>query len=482
MNQYKRKVITDSLFISAGKLFIKLKGIILIPIVIHFVGLAQYGSYIQIIVNRDLIVLLASLALGQGFNRFTSKFKASHIGNISRDYWSVICVSILFSALGAGLLYFISPFISNHILGGTALDELRLSAFLVFTGCLSNQSSKFIAARKYFKLFSFYEVIFNLIPYLGFIIGIYVYSNLFQGMLFFLFGEIAVVLMIMLWIVRRFPLVMPAQKRIIKFIRYSWPLTISEVTGGFLAKVDRYFIGYFLGPAVIGIYNIVYSACSLLDTLSVPFIKYFGVYLPKVWDRGDRNKVINDLKEGFIYYLIISVGCLTGLVLFLKPLVRLIIHKDLNLILNFEWFVLITGLGILSLGATRFFYQVIKYRKQTYLQLQYQLLALSLNCVLNWFLIKSFGIIGASLATFLSYQVVIILCINTLNLKFDLKYLTKVGRIAIASFALVCAFYFIDLKNGFDYIFMGVAGSLIYGCSLFLLRVVRLSDLKERFT
>jgi len=415
VKQYKQKVITDSIFLTAGNLFIKLKGIILIPIVIHFVGLTQYGSYIQIIVTRDLIVLLASLALGQGFNRFTSKFKASQIGNISRDYWSVICASLGLSALGAGFLYFISPFISNHILGATALDELRLSAFLVFTGCLSNQSSKFIAARKHFKLCSFYEVIFNLIPYLGLIIGIFVYSNLFMGILFFLFGEIVVVLMIMLWIVRRFPIVMPAQKRIVKFIRYSWPLTISEVTGGLLAKIDRYFIGYFLGPAVIGLYNIVYSACSLLDTLSIPFIKYFGVYLPKVWDRGDQNKVINDLKEGFIYYLIISVGCLTGLIFFLKPLVRLIISKDLDLILNFEWFVMI------SLGATRFLYQVIKYRKQTYLQLQFQLLALVLNCALNYTLIKTFGIIGASFATLLSYQAVIILCISTLNLKFDSK-------------------------------------------------------------
>ena len=51
MKTNKKKVISDSIFLISGDLIIKLKGIIFLPIIISYIGMDNYGAYVQIMVN-----------------------------------------------------------------------------------------------------------------------------------------------------------------------------------------------------------------------------------------------------------------------------------------------------------------------------------------------------------------------------------------------------------------------------------------------
>jgi len=88
-----------------------------------------------------------------------------------------------------------------------------------------------------------------------------------------------------------------------QFIKYTWPMPFSEITGGLLNKIDRYFIGFFFGTSAIGVYNIAFNIANLLYELTKPFILYFAVYMPKLWDKGKIKIVLEKLFNAFSGYI-----------------------------------------------------------------------------------------------------------------------------------------------------------------------------------
>ena len=443
----------------------------------------NYGALVQIMINPMMIMPFCTLALGMGFYRYTSKYDETEVEKLSQDYWTVFTTLFILSLLGALLVYLLSPIISKHILAGSSLNSLRLSSLLVvYVAGLNRVDVKYIQGRKKFKLYSVYNTFYILMPYLGLIAGIMLKSEIFFGLLLYLIIQSALAFSLKVYVIKELHFSRPSIKILKKFLKYSWALLFSELTGGLLSNVDRYFIGYFLGPAAIGIYNIVYSVCSLLDSFSIPFRKYFGTYLPKVWDEGKHYKVREQLKEGLVYYLIVSMGALAGIAFLLKPALKLILNKDISTIANFEWLVLVTGLGILGLGTARFFYQLIKYREQNHFQLVFQSISVVLNIGLNYFLVKEYGIIGAGIATFVSYLAVVIMCNYYLDMNLDLSFLTKVLRIGIASLAIILWLYLRAIDNFLNLALNIVIGMVIYLFLIFLLRIVKFKDIKRRFT
>lgn len=477
----KKKVISDSLFLTAGDFLLKLKGVIFIPIIISSVGMDNYGAFVQILVNVGMIVPFCTLALGMGFYRYTSKYDETEVEKLSRDYWTVSTTVFILSIFGALVAYLFSPIISKYILAGSSLNSLRLSSLLVVNRGLYYIDILYIEGRKKFKLSSIYLTFQDLAPYLGFIAGIMLKHEIFFGLLLYLIIQTALILSLKVYVIKALKFSNPSIKILRKFIKYSWALMLSSFTGGLLSKVDKYFIGYFLGPASIGIYNIVCSVCGLLDNFSVPFRKYFGTYLSKAWDEGKQNNVQEQLNEGLLYYLIISIGALAGITFLLRPAVKLLINKDFSSIENFEWLVLLTGLGILGLGTARFFYQLIKYKEQNHLQLIFQSISVVLNIGLNYLLVKEYGIIGAGMATFVSYLTVVVMCNYYLNMNLGISFLTKLLRIGIASLAIILWLYFHPVKNSFDLGLNIIAGLFIYFIFIFLFRVIRFQDIKSRF-
>jgi len=477
----KKKVISDSIFLSVGNLILKLKGIIFVPIIISRVGMANYGAFVQILINPRIIMPFCSLALGMGFYRYTSQYDEAEVEKLSRDYWTVFTTVFILSIFGGLVVYLFSPIISKYILAGLSLNSLRLSSLLVVNAGLSYVDIKYIQSRKEFKLFSIYNICTELIPYFCFIARIMAKSDIFFGLLLYIIIQSTLILSLKVYVIKVINFSIPSIKILKKFLKYSWALLFSEITGGLLSKVDRYFIGYFIGPVAIGIYNIVYSVCNLLDNFSIPFRKYFGTYLPKVWDEGKKGKVREQLKEGLVYYLIISIGALAGIVFLLKPALNLLLNKNLSTIANFEWIVLFTGLGIVGLGTARFFYQLIKYREQNYLQLVFQSISVILNMGLNYFLVKEYGIIGASIATFVSYLTVVFICNRYLDMNLDINFLTKVLRIGLAGLIIIFWFYIHGVNHLLDLGLNIVVGLAIYLFSIFLFRVVRYRDIRRRF-
>jgi len=481
LNQKKRKVISDSAVLSIVEVLIRLKGIIFLPVIIATIGLDHYGVFVQILVNQFLILSFCTLALGMAFFRYTSQFEDHDVYNLSVDFWTVISISAILSLIGAVVIYVLSPIISEQILDCLCLSSLRLSSALVIIGVFGEQLSRYIQSRRRFKLFGLYNIAYQLGPYLGFCIALLIKPDLFFGLQFYIGVQFVAVISLFIIVLRTIRFCLPSLSRLIKFIRYSWGLMFSWISGGLLSKINRYFIGYFLNPAAIGIYNIIYAVASFLDMYTVPFRKYFDVYLPKEWDSGHITKVKGQLKEGLLYYLIISVGTLVGLTLYLKPTIFFLLQKDVSYIPNFELLVFFIGIGLLCLGISRFYDPIIKFKEVNHLKLGILVVAVIVNAGLNYFFIPLYGLLGAAISTFFAYLIVLSFLGVLFRLNLKPVFFIKVTGMMIATIPIYVLYRLVEVRDILSLVLCITMGITFFLLIILFLRVINIKRLKSFF-
>ncbi len=477
----KRKVVSDSIVLAIVEVVIRLKGLIFLPIILATIGLREYGVFVQIIVNQALIVAFSSLALGMAFFRYTSKLEDSDVISLSRDFWTVMSISTLSSIIGALIIYFISPIISEKILQGLGLKALQYSSILVVIGVFGEQLSRYIQSRRLFKLFSIYNVLYQLGPYLGLSIGLLSSHDLVIGLIGYIVIQGIVVLTLFVYVVVGIRFQAPSLTRLIKFVKYSWGLMFTFISDGLLSKVNRYFIGYFIGPSAIGIYNIIYAVASFLDMFTVPFRKYYDVYLPMEWDLGFINKVKQQLKEGLLYYLTISIGAIAGFTFYLKTIIYYLLHKDISYIANFNLLIFTTSVGILCLGISRFYDPIIKYRELNHFKLILQLLAVLINTALNYLFIPKLALLGAALGTLISYSFVLLVQASLFRLHLNKGFYIKTLGMIIATIPIYIIYSTVKIQNAFGLFLSVTSAAIIFIILLLILRIIRIERIKSFF-
>lgn len=424
----KNKLLSDSIFLTVGNYVIKMKGLLFMPVIINAVGLANYGIFVQISVNLSMIHPFCTMALGEGFKRFTSKTDENERELLARDFWTVMLPSIALSILGALAVFFTAPIIGIQLfkeLSPDVLLAIRLSSLMVVERVVWEQLNNYLLGRKSFKQNTLLSLLYKFVPYLGMVAGFVWYGSMAMAFGLFLVLESVLVLALFVRIVRKLPFCLPDLQVLRMFFKYSWALTLSQFEGSLLAKVDRYFISYFMGPAAVGAYNIIYSVVSFLDDLSLPFRRYYSTYLPKIWDSGDMSEALSQIRTGIRYFYTISWIGLCAMTLGLGSLMSLLLGDRSPDIESFHLVVVVTGAGIVAEGVKRFYNQLINLRRKNHFQVIFQLLAVAINMALNYFLVPIWGLLGAGFATLIAYGLIVTLNAQVFRLEAGSHYYWK---------------------------------------------------------
>lgn len=476
-----RKILSDGLFLSAGSFLIKIKGIVLVPILISTIGLGDYGAYTQLMINIGLIAPLCQLGLGQIFYRFTSKYENHENHEYSRDYWFVMIIVMVFSLVGVCFVYLSSGLFSNVILDGYSIIVIELSSLFIISSNFYSINNTFLQARKKIKFYVSFNIVYEITPYLFFVLSMVIYKELFIALLYFLCSQVILNLVLFTYILKKYKikLVKPMWENSRIYFKYSLPLTISSISGGLLRKADTYFIGFFIGKEAIGVYNLIYTIVSFIDQISSPFIKYFQIYFPKEWDDGSQEQVITKLKTGLLYYLVISIGFLMGLTCFIQPLIYYVLDKDISYLAELQSLIIIIGLGVIAYGVSRIYYQLFNYRKKTHHQLYIQLFGLVINLTSNFYFIPLYGLLGAAWTTFISYFSIIIMCSIFSSLRLDRYFYYKFVFIVLSGGLVTISFFNSSSKDVFNFILDMLFASILYCLFMMAFKIIDISKLKR---
>ena len=180
--------------------------------------------------------------------------------------------------------------------------------------------------------------------------------------------------------------------------KYSFPLMLSGLAFWGLTAMDRFFISKLSSFDELASYSVAITFVSGILLLQTVFST---VWIPMVFKGAAKNRDKKIIQRGIDIFtvLMVSIWGVASLFSYLIPKLLPSAYKNIDLIViaSISYPILLMLTDVTSLG--------INLSKKTFFTLLSTVIAVSFNIVLNYFLIKRYGALGAAAATSLSFYI-----------------------------------------------------------------------------
>ena len=192
-------------------------------------------------------------------------------------------------------------------------------------------------------------------------------------------------------------------QRVRAYAHYGLPLAASLILGLILATVDRFLIAAFMDAGAVGVYHAGYSLANrTLDVIFIWLGSAAGPAAIAALEFGGRPALDKTAREQSSFMLLIAIPAAVGLALVARPLADLLVGEALRdgAAQVTPW---IAASGLFAGVTTYYFHTAFTLAKATRLLLLAMTVPAVANIVLNLLLIPRFGLMGAVVATAISY-------------------------------------------------------------------------------
>jgi O-antigen/teichoic acid export membrane protein len=392
-----------------GRVALMLLGFASFPIFTRIFSVADYGI-LNLIQN---VVLLLTVLAKFGFQHSVQRYYPEHAASTDplavRRYYSTLffgtgVLGLLFSAafVGAVVLGL------DRYLGFTMTGTLVIASALVVVRSLRSMQLNLMQMENKTKLFNAMEIL-QKVAVVGLTVALlFLWS---RSILSCFLGMIVVEGGVMLQYV---PIL--ARRGLVslnlfdtKFFRaaavFSFPLMIAEISWVVLAAGDRFFVQHYLGAIAVGYYAAAYGIATYVqEVMSVPLQLSFFPICMKLWAAEGKAQTQKFLSRSLNIYMMVAV---------LVVCVALSTSQDVVIVLASKKFqeartllpYLVIGLVLSTMNT--FFRPGLMIHKQVRKIAQSTFCAGVLNVVLNIVLLPRIGLLGAALATTVSFAAMV---------------------------------------------------------------------------
>ena len=470
-----KKFTHDVGLIGATQLILRLVGLILIPIITKTLGAYQYGIWAQITVTISLLTPLAMLGLSATLVRFLAGEKEKD--KIRDGFFSVVAVIILSGSLLSALLFWSSDFLALTIFGDiNASYFVKAASFLILISALDEITFTYFRTFGQIKTYTILTALKS-VGELCLIAGLLLSGFGLLGAIIacLIVGSISFAIAFSL-ILSQIGFKLPNFSELKPYLRYGMPLTPHVMTMWTVHSSDRYIIGYFLGMAAVGVYSAAYAMGNLILFFLTPIMVILFPTISKLYGEEKIEEVRTYLKYSLKYFLIFAIPSAFGLSVLAKPLLRILTTPEFvsgSIVVPFVAF------GVIIFGIFQIFMNVIHLAKKTELNLILSGMAAFSNIILNIILIPYIGIVGAAIATLISYGVLALLTVSISfkYLKFDIDW-SFILKSTISSIVMAFMIWKLNPMAIFQVLAAIGIGTIVYFSLIIALRGVTKKELK----
>lgn len=467
-NQKSFKFTKDVFWVGISQIIGYIISFFTFPVIAKTFGPASYGIWSQIIVTVGLLTPILTLHLGTAMVRYLPVESSKR--ELSQSFFNMsflilvftltlILISFIFKN-NLSILLFHSQEFSYYIIlafiwGGSSAFLLYLISFLRAKGKIKELS--LINILCYFVKF----IPLSLFSFWGFSLWFIITTQIFIEILFICFLTIS--------IIKKIGFSIPSIKNLKKYLLFSVPQIPSGALLWIIDSSDRYFITNLLNLTQTGLYSASYTLGTTISLFYVPLSFVVFPFISKFWENNNIEEVKRYLEYSTKLFLTLAIPGAIGLYTISKPLLVLLSSTDF-----------ISGGGILTffialstifLGIYQINLYVIYMVEKTHVLPIIVFIGALINIILNLILIPTIGIMGAAIATIISYStlalIVVIWAKKEVGYVIDLVFLSKIIFASILTYSLIQLF---PMSSVLDIIFIVIAGSSIYLTCLILLR------------
>lgn len=400
---YKYSFIKNTFIYTLFNVLVKAIPFLLLPVLTRYLSPSDYGiiALFQVILAFMIVFIRLNSdgAIMVNFFKLDKQKLRIYIGNVFLVILTnVILVFALLYILGASFSHFLKfPRLWLSIGVLIALGEVIISLVLV----LWQAEQKALS----FGLFNLANVVTNAGLSLFFVVLL---GLNWQGRLLgisstsFIFAFLGIFI---LW-KRNYKKFLFDKEYIKDILFFGIPLIPYALGGWIITNIDRIFINSMVGLASTGIYTVGYQVGMIIGLLATSFNTAWTPFLFKKLQENNDSTKIKIVKYTYLYCI-----SLIGLALFLgfvaPTLLSFLVGKSFY---GASQYVKWIAMGFAFEGIYLIVGNYIFYVKKTYLLSLVTISCGLLNIVLNYFLIKLNGALGAAQATFLTY---VIFCLGT---------------------------------------------------------------------
>ena len=453
--------------IGITNLVVSLSSLILLPILTKNLSLEDYSIWAQIQVTIGFFVPLATLGLASASDVFLAGTNDKE--NIRKGFFSIFTLVCLTSFVLSTMFFIFSKPLAIAIFGGSEAENfVRLVSSLIFLGGINAAMDMFFATFQKIKIRSsliFTETIFQLIL---------IASVISAG--FGLNGAIIslIIIKIVLYIIKfslvnsQIKMCIPSITLMRDYLTFSIPLIPAILSIWTYNLSDRYIIGYFLDIGNVGIYSVSYGLGNMVSLFYGPISIVFLPTLSKLYRDNKKDEIISHFNNLSKLYLMLAIPSVFGLSVLSKNLLITLTTSN-----YLDGFIVIP---IIALGTILFNYgsmngNILILHKQTKKFALITIFSAMINLVLNIILVPMIGIVGAALATLMTFVFYFIvngmLSFRLLNLNIDSIFIFKS---IISSTVMSYCILLLNPIGAIGIIISIGVGALIYSIMLIMLK------------
>ena len=397
----RRKLATDVLIVGAADVLKGVRFLIVLPLVTKWLGVEAYGVWTQIKVTSMLLALVASLGMNRAMPRFLS-------GEVRPDAVRSQFNSALWVALWGSLLAMAALLLWPEAAARLVFGDRALAQFVVATAVYVLLETLDQVTVAYFQASRLVLVhaLFVIAELLGEILLVGVLAvrgaglaTIVSGMVVWK-GAIVAAKLARGW--QGAGLAAPAPAVVQQYLAFGFPLMLSGCAFLLVNYSDRFFINFFLGIGAVGTYAAAYALGSLPIVAVAPIDYVLYPTIVPLWNAGRITEAARQVEMTLRWFVIALVAVLAALAVLAGPLMGAIGTAALTAAAPVA-LVVAAAFTIFSIGVVGERILALANRARTITGL-YVALAI-VNAVLNVALVPRAGLMGAGVATLVSFAI-----------------------------------------------------------------------------
>ena len=394
MGRYK-KLFSNTLILGLGTFASKFLVFFMMPLYTACLSPEQYSVADLISQTANLLIPFACAGIADGVFRFAMEETADKKRVFSSGLFVLLAMSLIFLCL--------SPLLGLYRI----LDSyVWLVVLYVLAANFHSVVAQYIRARGNMTLFSFGGIVgtaltiaFNLVFLLGFDMGITGY------VLSVILGDVLVTALLLLlsgvWRDIDFRLVQRTKMR--EMLRYSVPMIPTTIFWWVTSVSDRFLVIAMQGSEVNGLYAAAYKAPTLLTLFCTVFIEAWQFSAVSERNEGERSTFFTRVFAGYQGLIFMAASALTLLSI---PVTRILLADSYFA----SWqYIPPLALAMAYSALVTFMGSVYMVRKKSVYSFLTAAVGAVVNVVFNLLLIPKYSAMGAAVATFISYFVVLVI-------------------------------------------------------------------------
>jgi O-antigen/teichoic acid export membrane protein len=448
--------------------------------------LAEYGLFFALVAFAGILNIFRDLGLSYATTYFVPRYLAKKdFRKIKSLISRIFRIEIISTAIVAILFIVLSDFlVTNYFHSGTMLI-LSLFAVSFFLNAMELNFQLFFNAFQRQFLYSLHNMLRNLLVLIFAAIAFMFFKGVIVPIAAYMITYIILLILFSIIFFRKvFPDYFSTKKSYIStksLFAFGFSASLSSIGFLLISSMDTLLLTYFRTLEEVGLYNGVLPIVSII--LYIPYA-ISSVITPMSSELFAKKRMdtLRMVAEKMTRFTLVALIPLVGLT---------ITYPEFIL----AWFfgsafaaaagaLVILSIGIIFYALSQISMSIIFASIGPKKNILIYLYGAVANLILNILLVPKYGIIGAAIATSISYF--IIFCLSQYYLSRVLSWRPSIGKYALS---ILLGVVFIALVSYLKTLFImpvllqiiltiGIAGA-VYICMLFLFRIVTIDEIKE---